>query len=32
VGRIAFDERGDLKQQRVFIFQVKDSAFVQVGP
>ena len=32
VGHIAFDERGDLKQQRVFIFQVKNNEFVQVWP
>jgi branched-chain amino acid transport system substrate-binding protein len=32
MGRISFDEQGDLKQQRVFIFQVKDAEFGQVWP
>jgi len=32
MGRVAYDANGDLKEQRVFIFQVKDGAFVQVGP
>ena len=32
MGNIAFDEHGDLKQQRVFIFQVVDSQFEQVWP
>jgi branched-chain amino acid transport system substrate-binding protein len=32
IGRIAFDAQGDLKQQRVFIFQVKDAQFKQVWP
>jgi branched-chain amino acid transport system substrate-binding protein len=32
MGHIAFDEHGDLKQQRVFIFQVADNQFAQVWP
>jgi branched-chain amino acid transport system substrate-binding protein len=32
MGKVAYDANGDLKEQRVFIFQVKDGAFVQVGP
>ena len=32
MGRVAYDPSGDLKEQRIFIFQVKDGAFVQVGP
>ena len=32
MGHIAFDEHGDLKQQRVFIFQVADNQFEQVWP
>jgi branched-chain amino acid transport system substrate-binding protein len=32
IGRIAFDAQGDLKQQRVFIFQVKNAQFTQVWP
>jgi branched-chain amino acid transport system substrate-binding protein len=32
MGKVAYDANGDLKDQRVFIFQVKDGAFVQVGP
>ncbi len=32
MGKVAYDANGDLKEQRIFIFQVKDSAFVQVGP
>jgi branched-chain amino acid transport system substrate-binding protein len=32
MGKVVYDPNGDLKEQRVFIFQVKDSAFVQVGP
>jgi len=31
MGKVAYDANGDLKEQRVFIFQVKDSAFVQVS-
>jgi branched-chain amino acid transport system substrate-binding protein len=32
MGQVAYDTNGDVKAQRVFIFQVKDGAFVQVGP
>jgi branched-chain amino acid transport system substrate-binding protein len=32
VGRVAYDASGDLKEQRVFVFQVKDGAFAQVYP
>jgi len=31
MGQVAYDANGDLKEQRIFIFQVKDGAFVQVG-
>jgi branched-chain amino acid transport system substrate-binding protein len=32
VGKVNYDTSGDLKEQRVYIFQVKDGAFVQVFP
>jgi len=32
VGPIAYDERGDLKQQNIFIFQVRGGQFVQIKP
>lgn len=32
MGKVSYDANGDLKDQRIFIFQVKDGAFVQVGP
>jgi len=32
MGKVSYDASGDLRDQRVFIFQVKDGAFVQVGP
>lgn len=32
VGRVTFDASGDLKDQRVYIFQVKDGVFSQVYP
>jgi branched-chain amino acid transport system substrate-binding protein len=32
VGKVNYDPSGDLKEQRVYIFQVKDGAFVQVFP
>ncbi len=32
VGHVAFDNSGDLKEQRVYIFQAKEGAFVQVYP
>jgi branched-chain amino acid transport system substrate-binding protein len=31
MGRVAYNANGDLKEQRIFIFQVKDGAFVQVS-
>ena len=32
MGKVSYDANGDLKDQRIFIFQVKDGAFVQIGP
>ncbi len=32
IGKVTYDASGDLKEQRVYIFQVKDGAFVQVFP
>ena len=32
IGKVAYDANGDLKDQRVYVFQVKDGAFVQVYP
>lgn len=32
VGHISYDQRGDLKEQNIYIFQVQDSAFVQIHP
>ena len=32
VGPVAYDDKGDLKQQRVYIFQVRNGDFVQVQP
>jgi len=32
VGKVNYDPSGDLKEQRVYVFQVKDGAFVQVFP
>jgi len=32
VGKVNYDANGDLKEQRVFVFQVKEGAFVQVFP
>jgi branched-chain amino acid transport system substrate-binding protein len=32
VGHVSFDTDGDLKEQRVYVFQVKDGGFVQVYP
>ncbi|MBI4789023.1 MAG: branched-chain amino acid ABC transporter substrate-binding protein [Chloroflexi bacterium] len=32
VGHVTFDSGGDLKEQRVYVFQVKEGAFVQVYP
>jgi len=31
-GRIAYDENGDLREQRIYIFQVQQGQFVQVSP
>jgi branched-chain amino acid transport system substrate-binding protein len=31
VGRISYDDAGDLKEQRIYIFQVRDGDFVQVA-
>jgi len=30
IGPVSFDARGDLRAPRVFIFQVRDQAFIQV--
>lgn len=32
VGKVNYDASGDLKEQRVYVFQVKEGAFVQVYP
>jgi len=32
MGKVSYDANGDLKDQRIYIFQVKDGAFVQIGP
>ena len=32
VGKVNYDANGDLKDQRVYVFQVKDGAFAQVYP
>jgi len=32
VGKVNYDANGDLKDQRVYIFQVKDGTFMQVYP
>ena len=31
-GRISYQDNGDLREQRVYIFQVRDGEFVQVAP
>lgn len=31
MGKISYDASGEVRDQRIFIFQVKDSAFVQVS-
>jgi len=31
MGKVSYDANGDVKDQRVFIFQVKDGAFAQVS-
>lgn len=32
VGRVRYDERGDLREPQIYIFQVQEGEFVQVGP
>jgi branched-chain amino acid transport system substrate-binding protein len=32
IGKVNYDASGDLKEQRVYVFQVKDGAFAQVYP
>lgn len=32
LGRLSYDEQGDLTDPTVYIFQVRDNAFVQVSP
>jgi branched-chain amino acid transport system substrate-binding protein len=32
LGPLAYDANGDLREQKVYIFQVRDGAFVQVAP
>jgi branched-chain amino acid transport system substrate-binding protein len=32
VGHVSYDTSGDLKEQRVYVFQVKDGAFIQFYP
>jgi len=32
VGHISYDQGGDLKEQSIYIFQVRDAAFVQIYP
>ncbi len=32
VGHVTYDPRGDLKEQRVYVFQVKQGGFAQVYP
>lgn len=32
IGPIAYDDKGDLKQQTIYIFQVRDGQFVQIRP
>jgi len=32
VGHVNYDPKGDLREQRVYVFQVKDGTFVQVWP
>jgi len=31
-GRISYDDKGDLREQKVYIFQVREGQFVQVYP
>jgi branched-chain amino acid transport system substrate-binding protein len=32
VGRVAYDQKGDLMEQNVYVFQVQDGRYVQVQP
>jgi branched-chain amino acid transport system substrate-binding protein len=32
VGHVSYDNSGDLKEQRVYVFQVKEGAFIQFYP
>jgi branched-chain amino acid transport system substrate-binding protein len=32
IGRVRFDANGDLQEQRVYVFQVKEGTFIQVYP
>lgn len=32
LGKLSYDQKGDLQNPTVYIFQVKDNAFVQVSP
>jgi hypothetical protein len=31
VGRISYNDAGDLREQKIYIFQVRDADFVQVA-
>jgi ABC-type branched-subunit amino acid transport system substrate-binding protein len=31
VGRISYNDAGDLREQRIYIFQVRDGDFLQVA-
>jgi ABC-type branched-subunit amino acid transport system substrate-binding protein len=31
-GRISYDDKGDLLEQRIYVFEVKQGEFVQVAP
>jgi len=32
VGRVRYDDRGDLREPQIYIFQVQQNEFVQVSP
>ena len=32
VGDVSYDDKGDLRQQNIYVFQVKDGNYVQVAP
>jgi branched-chain amino acid transport system substrate-binding protein len=32
IGRVAYDDKGDLREQKVYVFQVQQGQFVQVWP